>query len=271
MPITHPSTSSLDFQIYPDHFEISNSSTVDTESPQIGVCSSSHNFSISNLEKMEEDCEEKSASTLNGTSPSVYIEKLFMAFTNQIANQIIIQTNSLRDEIRENELQITQDNESFQTEMRDEINALHNLLQGQQVSLAGMTSTTSPCPLSAGPGLSPLPTGSSPNISSPMISVSQGSSTNATGPQVSGDIHSQMMLMMAESFSKLSTVLSESKQDSKSDWPKFAGDSKKFRDWYLTIMTQVSWTPWNKFYDSTINDVIATTTNSTLNGKLYSS
>jgi hypothetical protein len=194
-----------------------------------------------------------------------------MAFTNQIANQIIIQTNSLRDEIRENELQITQDNESFQTEMRDEINALHNLLQGQQVSLAGMTSTTSPCPLSAGPGLSPLPTGSSPNISSPMISVSQGSSTNATGPQVSGDIHSQMMLMMAESFSKLSTVLSESKQDSKSDWPKFAGDSKKFRDWYLTIMTQVSWTPWNKFYDSTINDVIATTTNSTLNGKLYSS
>jgi hypothetical protein len=33
--------------------------------------------------------------------------------------------------------------------------------------------------------------------------------------------------MLTESFSKLSTVLSE-KSDTKSDWPKFSGDGKKF-------------------------------------------
>ncbi len=76
--------------------------------------------------------------------------------------------------------------------------------------------------------------------------------------------------MMMESFAKLSTVLAETKSDSKSDWPKFSGVSKKFCDWYLSIMTQVSLPPWNVLYDSTTNDVVATTSNTTLNGKLYS-
>jgi hypothetical protein len=34
-------------------------------------------------------------------------------------------------------------------------------------------------------------------------------------------------------------------------------------------MAQISLPPWQEFYDSTRNDIITTTTNSVLNGKLY--
>jgi hypothetical protein len=81
-------------------------------------------------------------------------------------------------------------------------------------------------------------------------------------------MQTQLMVMVSESFTKLSTALQE-KSDPKTDWPKFAGDSKKFGSWYLAIMAQLSLPPWVEFYDSTKNDVITTTLNSSLNGKLY--
>ncbi len=81
-------------------------------------------------------------------------------------------------------------------------------------------------------------------------------------------ILSQMMLMLMDSFMKLSSALME-KSDTKSDWPEFSGDSKFWR-WYLAIMAQLSLPPWLEFYDSSKNDIISTTPNSTLNGKLYS-
>jgi hypothetical protein len=268
--VTPPLSSSLDFQIYPVHFEISNLSTVDTESPQSGTKFSCHNSSNSNLVKMEEECEKKVDISADGLSSSVNIEKLFTSFTNQIAYQIIVQTNSLRDEFRENEIYMVQDNEEFQIEMRDKLAALRNLLQAQTVPQASQ-SPTIPVTTSSVGSVSPSSPVTSPQ---PMLSsstvVSQGSSSNSAGPPAQGDLQSQMMFMMVQSFSKLSTVLSESKQESKSEWPKFAGEQKKFRDWYLSIMTQLSLSPWNEFYDSVSNDVISTTTNSTLNGKLYS-
>jgi hypothetical protein len=78
-----------------------------------------------------------------------------------------------------------------------------------------------------------------------------------------------MMLLLADSFSKLSTALGEKGLDSKTEWPKFAGDSKKFCAWYLFIMAQLSIHPWQELYDHHTNDVIASTTNTSLNGKLY--
>ncbi len=77
-----------------------------------------------------------------------------------------------------------------------------------------------------------------------------------------------MMLMLTESFSKLSTVLVD-KFVSKTDWPKFSGDPRKFCAWYLSIMTQLSITPWKELYDSTTNDIKSSTSNITLNEKLY--
>jgi hypothetical protein len=79
-----------------------------------------------------------------------------------------------------------------------------------------------------------------------------------------------MLLLLTESFSKLSTALTEKSSDSKADWPKFSGDSKKFRLWYLAIMSQLSLAPWLELYDPILNDVVPSTTNSNLNEKLFS-
>jgi hypothetical protein len=51
--------------------------------------------------------------------------------------------------------------------------------------------------------------------------------------------------MLNDKFFKLSTVLTDSKNDSKTMWPKFSGEISKFRDWYLVIMAQILLSPWN--------------------------
>jgi len=84
------------------------------------------------------------------------------------------------------------------------------------------------------------------------------------------DIQSKMMLMMMESFSKLTMAFSESNLKTRHDWPKFSGESKKFRSWYLGIMTQISLPPWSELYDASKHDIVASSTNASLNGKLYS-
>jgi hypothetical protein len=83
------------------------------------------------------------------------------------------------------------------------------------------------------------------------------------------DQQAEMMTLFANLMSKLSLVLSE-KSESKSDWPKFTGDQKKFRAWHLAIMAQLLLPPWVELYDATMNDIVENTSNSTLNGKLYS-
>jgi hypothetical protein len=50
-----------------------------------------------------------------------------------------------------------------------------------------------------------------------------------------------MMQMMTDTLSKLSTVVVDSKSVyAKSDWPKFSGDPKTFKAWYLAILAQLS-------------------------------
>jgi hypothetical protein len=79
-----------------------------------------------------------------------------------------------------------------------------------------------------------------------------------------------MMLILTESFSKLSSVLTDQKKESKTEWHKFTGDAKKFRSWYLGIMANISLPPCTKLYKPVKNDVLLSATNTTLNGKLYS-
>jgi hypothetical protein len=98
------------------------------------------------------------------------------------------------------------------------------------------------------------------------------------------DFQAQMLAVLNDTFSKLSsvisdtsTVLQDTKQvlhdnkssDSKLDWIKFSGNHKKFRSWYLAIMAQLSIAPWKDLYDPITNSVVKTTANTNLNGKLY--
>ena len=56
-------------------------------------------------------------------------------------------------------------------------------------------------------------------------------------PAVGNDVfQTQMLQMLNETFSKLSTVLQDSKTTTKSEWPKFSGEVSKFKNWYLSIM-----------------------------------
>jgi hypothetical protein len=92
-----------------------------------------------------------------------------------------------------------------------------------------------------------------------MQSVSQVNSTM--------DSTQQVMLMLAESFSKLSTLMVQDKSsEPKYDWPKFAGDTKVFKAWYLAIIAQLSL---QDLYDTSKKDIVKTTTNVSLNSKLY--
>jgi hypothetical protein len=57
----------------------------------------------------------------------------------------------------------------------------------------------------------------------------------------------QVLLLLTDSFSKMANALPEKQLDSKTEWPKFSGDGKKIRSWYLAILTQLSIAPWRNF------------------------
>jgi len=94
--------------------------------------------------------------------------------------------------------------------------------------------------------------------------------TNNPSSQNTPDVQTQMLAMMAESLSKLSTVISEKPNETKAEWPEFGGEPKKFKAWYQAIIAQISLHPWNEFYDSSTHNITVSTFNTTLNGKLYS-
>jgi hypothetical protein len=91
--------------------------------------------------------------------------------------------------------------------------------------------------------------------------------SNASSPT---DFQDQLLVMLNDTFLKLSVNMQNDKSDSKSDWPKVLGDLKKFQTWYMSFMAQLSLPPWQELYDSNTNDVVETTSNDLLNGKLYS-
>jgi hypothetical protein len=156
--------------------------------------------------------------------------------------------------------EVIQVNEDFKRTVRNELDELrYHLTQHQNSSHPSSKITTTTPVVSATTSASS--TSSSNPISNTSSSILESSSNS--------DVQTKLMMMLMESFSKLSTVLVDKTSDMKSDWPKFSGDSKKFCVWYLAIMAQVSLPPWQELYDSTLNDVVNVTSNTALNGKLY--
>jgi hypothetical protein len=86
----------------------------------------------------------------------------------------------------------------------------------------------------------------------------------------SQDFQNQMLTMPNATFSKLATIVSDAKtNETKSDWPKFNGDTKKFKQRYLAIVAQLSLAPWKEFYDFNTDTVVKASSNTSLNEKLY--
>jgi len=112
--------------------------------------------------------------------------------------------------------QIIQDNENFKNEIRQEL-----LLMGS----SGSSVVTPVPPTSTPSGFTPNPPVVSPSSSAvpPIVASSSNSTTS------SNDFQTQMMVLLNETFSKFTTVISDSKSaDTKSDWRKFVGDMRKF-------------------------------------------
>jgi hypothetical protein len=215
---------------------------------------------------MESDCKEEGISTVPGSSSSSSndeILKILTAISSQMVvghqdlqNQLISNNHQLKEELQH----VKEENEKFRQEICAEI------------------STSSSVP--------PMPTPTVPPVVStpvPLITMgpSSGSMSQVTN---SADFQNQMLAVLNDTFSKLSSVISdtstilqdtktaisESKSsETKSEWVKFSGDPKKFRQWYLSVMAQLSIAPWQSLYDSSTNSVVTTTVNSALNGKLY--
>jgi len=210
-----------------------------------GLC---HNSSILNSIIMEADCEE--SGTMPSSPPDIPdMNKLFEA----LSGHLTIQTNCLQEHFQE----VADTHDGFKMEVRQELDNLCSLTQDQNTQQVSNIGTTPIVKMQVD-----SPSASQAQVSLPGVGVVLNTTASATP-----DLQSQMLQMLTESCSKLSTELTDKSNESKAKWPKFSGGSKKFRAWYLAIMSQLSLPPWLELYDQTKNDVVCTTMNYTLNGK----
>jgi len=236
------------------NFEISNNINFDPGIP--------HNSSVSKAINIEVDCQDnddtKMASSIKSEDPpdlNKFLSVLtahITASTSKMSNefqQVISANNSFKHEIRNA-------NDAFQQEVRDGILELRALLCQQRSNV--------PVPASSMSSMNYISPQASPDTIVNTTSVAITSSISP--PAASTD---DVLRLLTEAFSKMATAMSEKSMDSKVEWPKFSGDSRKFRSWYLAIMTQSAIAPWKELYDSSKIDVVSMTMNAILIEKLY--
>jgi hypothetical protein len=154
---------------------------------------------------------------------------------------------------------VIQEMDTFKQQVREEIDMLQNNLSP---ALGSSGSNSNNVTLS----VPSSPQAQSNSLPSTFL-VNSTAGSNLSSPQ---DFQTQMMQMMTDTLSKLSTVVVEGKSTyTKMDWPKFSGDPKTFKAWYFAILAQLSISPWQELYDSSTNDIVPTTSHTSLNGKLY--
>jgi len=182
---------------------------------------SCHISSLSQASKMESDCVENSTPSIKVDGGSSNQDNI-MQMLNIISTKIMDTIKDLRHQLLQNDLKYTaelqklsQENETFQQKI---------LADMQRSNLGSVTGPVSTQVL--------FHNLTSPTAVSPTI-TSSGLSSTSSPDSSSQDFQQQMMTMLNATFTKLTTVMTESKAiDSKSDWPKFAGDMKKFKHWY---------------------------------------
>ena len=96
--------------------------------------------------------------------------------------------------------------------------------QFQHTSVTNQTSSVTP-PNSLP---TPLSSMSAHSVTSPTMTSPSVVPVTSSGLAPGIDVQTHMMQLLTDSFSKLSSVLADKSTDTKSDWPKFSGDSKKF-------------------------------------------
>jgi hypothetical protein len=196
--------------------------------------------------KMESNCVDNKAATTR--DPGAVNDDILQILT-AISTQMISGQQDLQAEIQK----VRYENEQFKASIRAEF--LANTTQVHQNTVPSTSTMPNP-PTMQLPGIA---------LSSPV--------GNTTSTSNSSDFQNQMLVLLNDTFSKLTSVINETSSakisDTKSEWVKFSGVPKKFRSWYLAVMAQLSIAPWQDLYDSTTNSVVKSTTNAGLNSKLY--
>jgi len=188
-----------------------------------------------------------------------------MQMLSLISNQMMTNYQDLQEKLVQTELKFSQELQRLTTENRVLKQEIHSVMQNTlSTSRSGDTSATTI--------LVPTQAGSASTSTVPPVSASVPTSSPAvsSASNSSNDVQLQMMTLLSEAFSKLITVIIDTKtSDSKTEWLKFGGDVKKFRAWYLAILAQLSLAPWSELYNAASHDLVATTAKNNLNGKLY--
>jgi hypothetical protein len=224
-------------------FEISKFQNLEIPIPSILSVPSTLN--LAQNFQMESDCVDNKTATKR--DPGASNDDILQILT-AISTQMISGQQDLQAEIQK----VRDENEHFKASIRAE------LLANTQVH----QNTVPYAPTTPNSSAMPLP--------SAMLSSSVD---NTIPPSTSSDFQNQMLVLLNDTFSKLTSVINDTTSiktsDTKSEWVKFSGDPKKFRSWYLAVMAQLSIAPWQDLYDSTTNSVVKSTTNAGLNSKLY--
>jgi hypothetical protein len=167
------------------------------------LVSSSHISQSHYSNKMESDCKDI------GTTTKLEEPLDMKAFFASLSTHISSQTISIQEQITQNDSRMLKIHENFKNEVRRELEVLRLLVANQQMlidsQLAALLPTQSP-PVAVA-SLSPP---------SPVMSTSP---TVLTSPI--SDFQSQLLLTLTKLFGKLSSALTDQKQDSKAEWPKF--------------------------------------------------
>jgi hypothetical protein len=260
-----PSSSAIQSSLEISNLKISNNTSFDPGIPRVGC----HKILISNISTMECDYDDStplnSVATKNEDPPN--LNHLLSTIASQITDATNKMSSDFQQVVSDNRIfkqGILDANDVFKQEVRDEIADLRALLRQQQQLL---NSSSSP-PVIPSPSVPDVPSVSPRNT----VVSNLPTNSNSTGllPTTTSPSTDQVLLLLTESFTKMASALTEKQSDAKAESPKSPGDSKKFRSWYLAIMTQLSITPWRDLYDSSRNDIVESTTNNTLNEKLYS-
>jgi uncharacterized protein YfkK (UPF0435 family) len=222
----------IEFQnshIIGDQFDDSTISTFENLK-QLVADTTDHNQISSILESVniEGDCKEGPSSKMIKHDEDPKLTQLFTILLQQIT-QLSSQNITIQDQLRDNEHKIStkfqmvvQENESFRQSMRSELDELHNLISSH-------SQTISPSHLAS------LVSSSSSTVNSSTSSNNESQSQPSTpgitaivslSVPISSDLQANMLLMLAESLTKLTSVLSDKSDFKSSDWPKFSGDQK---------------------------------------------
>jgi hypothetical protein len=156
-----------------------------------------HNSLYFQNTNMEADCKDSPDVSTPLESPD--LQSMFTLLSVTVASHISSQTVIIQDQIKENDAQVQHLQLIFQQEVRSELDEFRELLSQQQCWLESRlidpVAQTTPV----------VPT--APTLTTPVPQASQVLPDNSSSSSL--DLQAQMLLMLTDSFSKLSSALTE--------------------------------------------------------------